>query len=146
MKYYLDTEFNGFNGELISLALVREDGESLYLVNENINDMAFHPWVRDNVLPVINDSPCLPIMGTLKTFPYYLANFFKGDANPVIITDWPDDIKYMCQSVITKPGEMVAIPQLSFHMVRVDAYPTNLEGAIQHNAMWDAMALRDLLN
>jgi hypothetical protein len=27
----------------------------------------------------------------------------------------------------------------------VDAYPTTLDGAIQHNAWWDAMALRHLL-
>ena len=32
MRYFLDTEFNGFGGELLSLALVREDGASIYLL------------------------------------------------------------------------------------------------------------------
>lgn len=40
---------------------------------------------------------------------------------------------------------MVAIPHLTFEVIRVDAYPTTLEGAVQHNAWWDAMALRHLL-
>lgn len=34
MKYYLDCEFDGYRGSLLSLALVREDGESLYLIND----------------------------------------------------------------------------------------------------------------
>ena len=40
---------------------------------------------------------------------------------------------------------MVNIPHLSFEVHRVDAYPTALPGAVQHNAWWDAMALRHLL-
>ncbi len=32
-----------------------------------------------------------------------------------------------------------------FEMHRVDAYPTMLPGAVQHNAYWDAMALRHKL-
>ena len=31
MRYFLDTEFNGFGGALLSLALVPDDGEELYL-------------------------------------------------------------------------------------------------------------------
>src|SRR5689334_943285 len=31
MRYFLDTEYNGTGGELMSLALVPEDGEELYL-------------------------------------------------------------------------------------------------------------------
>jgi hypothetical protein len=45
-----------------------------------------------------------------------------------------------------KPGMMINIPRLSFEMFREDAYPTTLEGAVQHNAWWDAMALRELLS
>ena len=145
MKYYLDTEFNGFGGDLISLALVREDGEHLYVVNDMVYDMDLDPWVRDNILPILNSSPTAPILSSLKGLPYHIASFLKDDPNPVIITDWPDDIKYMCQAVITAPGEMCNIPQLTFHMVRVNAYPTNLKDAVQHNALWDAMALKDLL-
>jgi len=77
-----------------------------------------------------------------------IQKFLSGDDRPIIVTDWPDDIKYFCQAIITGPGMMINIPRLSFEMVRVDAYPSVLEkyGAVQHNAYWDAMALRVLFN
>jgi hypothetical protein len=27
----------------------------------------------------------------------------------------------------------------------IDVYPTSVEGAVQHNALWDALAIRQLL-
>lgn len=149
MRYYLDCEFNGMGGELLSLALVREDGRPLYLVNELYDADALDPWVKANVMPLmyapvhLNDAE---MAGTkLSAFAGYLHAYLKGDPDPVIITDWPDDIKYFCQCVIVGPGQMLDIPSLKFEMHRVDAYPTTLPGAIQHNAYWDAMALRHKL-
>lgn len=37
------------------------------------------------------------------------------------------------------------MPPLRFEVSNLDAYPTDLPGAVQHNAWWDAMALRHLL-
>ena len=37
-------------------------------------------------------------------------------------------------------------PGFSASCVRVDAYPTDLPGAVRHNAWWDAMALKHLLS
>ena len=34
MRYFLDTEFNGFAGALLSIALVPEEGEEFYAVLE----------------------------------------------------------------------------------------------------------------
>ena len=147
MRYYLDTEFNGFGGELISLALVREDGKSLYLVYP-VPMERYDFWVQKNVVPILWDIPS-PLPGMAYKFvsekegAFKIQTFLHGDPNPVIVTDWPDDISYFCQAIITGPGSMINIPQLSFDMVRVDAYPTTLEGAVQHNAWWDAMALRE---
>lgn len=150
MRYFLDTEFNGFGGELISLALVREDGDSLYLVYPEPFDR-YDLWVQKNVMPILWSIPS-PLPGMAhklnlrKDGGALIQEFLHNDPNPLIITDWPDDIKYFCQELITGPGTMINIPQLSFQMVRVDAYPTTLEGAVQHNAWWDAMALREKLN
>ena len=55
MDYYLDTEFNGFGRQLLSTALVREDGESLYAVLPPPAEP--DPWVAANVLPLILDVP-----------------------------------------------------------------------------------------
>lgn len=149
MRYFLDTEFNGHGGELISLALVRDDLHSLYFtINEGRQGKTYIPWVRSNVIPVLNSVPPLlgfSVRGNHATLATTIADYLKDDSDPLIVTDWPDDIRYFCGAVITAPGEMVNIPRLKFEMVRVDSYPTRLADAVQHNAWWDALALRQKL-
>jgi hypothetical protein len=48
MNYFLGTEFNGFGGALISLALVREDGAEFYAATACANPRS---WVKENVIP-----------------------------------------------------------------------------------------------
>lgn len=147
MKYFLDTEFNEFGGELISLALVREDGESIYLVYPELPE--YGEWVEEHVVPFIWSIPS-PLPGMAYKLESHeegarrIAAFFGDDPQPVIVTDWPDDIKYFCQAIMVGPGMMVGLDNIVFHMVRCDAYPTTLEDAVQHNAWWDAKALREL--
>lgn len=147
MRYYLDTEFNGFGGELLSLALVREDNYSLYIIYEF--NGTYEPWVKENVVPIMYAAPGIPRLWFKEIDRLTGANairaFLQDDKTPHIISDWPDDIRYFCQSIITGPGVMVSIPQLDFSIRRVDAYPTTLENAVQHNALWDAYALKTLL-
>lgn len=142
MKYYLDCEFNGYEGALISMALVREDDQYLYVIlprPANITD-----WVRENVMPILEAVPAGAKMKKLmhSQLGKAIEDFLKDDESPVIITDWPDDIAYFCENILTGPGTMINIPRLSFRMHRVDAYPSNIVGAVQHNALWDAFALR----
>ena len=142
MRYYLDTEFDGFGGQLLRLAIVAEDDRSLYLINRDGSPES--EWVLENVWSpdVLFKVPTRYTYTNLERFPFYIAEFLDGDPDPIIVTDWPDDISYFCRSVITGPGQMAQIPSLKFEMHRVDAYPTTLEGAVQHNAWWDAMALQ----
>ena len=143
MIYFLDTEFNGFGGELMSLGLVRQDGESLYLVYTRPVNM--EDWVEKNVEPILYS---VPEGATVHDVSWaegsqMIADFLRNDRDITIITDWPDDIRYFCQAIITGPGMMVNLDNIAFRMVRVDAYPTKLEGAVQHNALWDAMSLKE---
>lgn len=143
MNYFLDTEFNEFGGDLISLALVREDGgKELYVAT---GCGAPGAWVAANVIPIVFCEGAIPVMVNARNIGWEIARFLEGDEYPVIVADWPDDIRYFCGALITKPGEMVGIPRLQFNLVRADAYPTTLEGAVQHNALWDARALRHML-
>ncbi len=143
MNYTIDTEFDGFGGDLISLALVREDNESLYLVYK---ETATDPWVQQNVIPILWSIPS-PLPGMAFKVDDQLdgarriRHFLALDPKPHIISDWPDDISYFCKSIITSPGYMIDIPRFSAEVIRIDAYPTNLKGAVQHNAWWDAKAL-----
>jgi len=144
VKYYLDCEFNGYLGELLSLALVCENGRELYLFNIDRLENTIG-WVKENVLPVVTARGAEPLCSTLDQIGPRLEEFFEGDENPHIVVDWPDDIKYLCEVLITGPGEMVGVPRMTFELVRVDAYPTDLPGAVQHNALWDARALKSRL-
>lgn len=142
MKYYLDTEFNSYGGSLISLALAREDNTVFYALLPK----PLHPmdWIKDNVMPILESVPRSQYVH--RVFPtglqLALERFFDGDENPEIIVDWPDDIKYLSEALMTGPGTMIKIPRLTFRMHRIDAYPTNVVDAIQHNAYWDALALK----
>lgn len=141
MRYFLDTEFNGYRGELISLALVGDDGRELYLVTHRLPTVIV-PWVQDNVISVLFAEGTSPVSWRPSLFGIQIAEFLRGDPLPCVVADWPDDIRYLCECIITGPGEMVDIPALRCDVERVDAYPTDLPGAVQHNALWDARALR----
>lgn len=52
MKVFFDTEFieDGRTIDLISIGLVREDGDELYLISNEFDESRACPWVRENVL------------------------------------------------------------------------------------------------
>jgi hypothetical protein len=142
LRYYLDTEFNGFGGALISLALVREDGESLYLIYAAEETLI--PWVRRNVMPRLDSVPPGVIAQHVdqSSGARAIAAFLAADPEPRVIADWPDDVRLFCQAVILRPGVTVVTDRLSFDILRVEPYPTDMDGVVEHNAWWDAMALR----
>jgi len=63
LKYFLDTEFiervqDGLSTVcLLSLAIVCEDGRSLYRVNEDADHSRACDWVKANVLPKLYSAP-----------------------------------------------------------------------------------------
>ncbi len=54
-EVFIDCEFNSFKGALISMALVAMDGRELYC-QVPIPRHSIHPWVAENVVPVIGVS------------------------------------------------------------------------------------------
>ena len=54
MNFYLDCEFNGFRGKLISMALVGADGYEWYQVLPCVNSSK---WVKEHVIPVLDKKP-----------------------------------------------------------------------------------------
>lgn len=141
--FYIDCEFDGHDGPLLSIAMVREDGYGMHV---QVIEEAKDPWVIANVLPIMNahkaDVSCI-------AGPHFVGSFlrrFIGDCKaPTIIADSPVDIGRFCRAISTGTDGGWAsadFPQMSFVVLNVDCYPTSLEGAVQHNAWWDAMALR----
>lgn len=143
MRYYLDTEFDGHGGPLLSLALVEEAGISLYV---RTTARAKDPWVIENVEPLMyehgahltaNDVPVNWVGDNVRSF-------LRNDPAPIIIADSPVDIGRFCTVLSTgRDGGWASFDgSITFEVHDVACYPTPLEGAVQHNAWWDAMALR----
>lgn len=146
MKYYLDCEFDGHNGPLLSLALVREDGHSIHIETTAI---AQDPWVVANVVPLMseNDATTHPLVQPNQVGAQ-LRQFIAEDDGATIIADSPVDISRFCQALMTGADGGYCPntwDRLNFEVHDVDCYPTALVGAVQHNAWWDAMALRHKL-
>jgi hypothetical protein len=143
MKFYLDCEFDGWMGPLISLALVSEYGNEFYWFDRPKRDYIRDEWVGDNVLPILEcEGAKATWAGDLaEGLEHFLAQA-AAQTNAHIIVDWPDDVAYFCRAMITGPGTRINTPPLTFEVTRFDAYPSALPGAVQHNALWDARALQ----
>ena len=143
MRYFLDTEYNGWGGILLSLALVSEHGEELYLTLAW--DETLEPWVERNVVPYLDMvpepliSPRLSRADAART----VAHFLAGDGEPLIVADWPEDIAQISALLVTGPGAMVEVPPITFRIVELSGFSTAANSKVPHNALHDARALRD---
>lgn len=132
---YLDTEFNGFGGALMSMALVPEDPSLPEFYRELELHGQLHPWVKENVVPHLIMVPC-----THHEFQQALAEYLWRMGDCTIIADWPDDIKYFCDSLITGPGMCINM----LHNIRFELdFGIQYESLVPHNALHDARAIRD---
>ena len=146
MRYFLDTEYNGWGGALLSLALVPEDhGEELYLTLETDGDL--DAWVERHVVPYLDSvpdslrSPRMSRADAARTVAHYLA----GDADPLIVADWPEDIAQLSALLVTGPGVMAEVPRLRLEFAALTGFSTAANSKVPHNALHDARALRDHL-
>lgn len=132
MKLYIDGEWNSFGGELISMALVDEEGFNFYEVLGYDNP---DPWVAEHVIPILDKEPISKI-----EFQIRLQDFLNQYESIHIIADWPEDLMWFCKMLITGPGIRLATPPLSMEVLRVDSVSLR-----PHNALSDAFGLRDHL-
>ena len=145
MRYFLDTEFNGFGGELMSLALVPEYGDQEYYAVIP-TEAPYHPWVEKHVVPYLASVPPtlynrLDRVAAAHDVAAYLAN----DPNVTIIADWPEDIALFCRLLLVSETEIADVKQMRFEFRRTPGFSTARNSRVPHNALHDARALRDHL-
>lgn len=143
MRYFLDTEYDGFGGRLISLALVPDDGsEELYLV---IDGEVADAWVERNVIPFLDHVPDALRSPRLSRAAAAgaLAHWLSSDPAPEILADWPEDLAQLAMLLVTGPGKMLNVPPLTLRLVPLGGWSTAANSAVPHNALHDARALRD---
>ena len=132
MKLFLDCEFTNFQGHLISMALVAENGDEFYEV-VNFSYIDCHPWVLQNVTPILNKEP-IPY----EDFQRKLSTFLRKFDSIEVIADWPEDFYHFTMALLTGPGMMIDVPNMSMHLERrLNYLSTN-----PHNALNDAQAIK----
>ncbi|CAN5137558.1 hypothetical protein BH09PSE3_BH09PSE3_15460 [soil metagenome] len=136
MRFFLDTEFNGFGGKLISIALVPED-ENAAPFYEAIVCHHPTPWVATNILPHLRIKP-ISLTEMTRRFAKYLVN----DPEPLLVADWPEDIAHAALLLIVGPGAMCPVRSLRFDLVDPELISTGTVSVAHHNALSDAVALR----
>ncbi|HEX7853176.1 MAG TPA: hypothetical protein VF503_05720 [Sphingobium sp.] len=142
MQYFLDTEFNGFGGELISLALVPQYGDQEFYTSLPLPDKV-HSWVERNVIPYLRHVPVgVDHEMSREEAAAHIANYLEGDRDPVIVADWPEDIAQFCMLLLTGPGEIAPVGAMRFELMRTPGFSTAANSAVPHNALHDARALR----
>lgn len=131
-RIFVDCEFNGFGGELISMALVSDEGDEWYHVRSE--PRVWNEWVFENVFPVLYSEPVGP-----EAFRESALAFLRGFENPTICADWYTDLVHFFSLFAGKDHtESVGYP-CKAELVLIENY----NSAIPHNALSDARAIRD---
>jgi hypothetical protein len=143
VRYFLDTEYNGLGGALLSLALVPDDGDELYLTLQSSGPLV--DWVERHVAPYLDSVPeqlSCPRL-TRADAAKEVERYLRHDKEPLIFSDWPEDVAQFCNLIVTGPGDMVELRDLTFHIVPMSNFSTAANSKVPHNALHDARALRD---
>ena len=137
MKFFMDTEFNGFGGKLMSMAIVPQDvNVPEFYCEIEVKDQ-LDPWVQVHVAPHMFQAP-VPYSEFQFALSRYLLNIEQDEI--IIVADWPDDIRYFCEALIAGPGERITIP----HNIKFELdLDIKYNSKVPHNALHDAIAIRD---
>jgi hypothetical protein len=148
MKWFLDTEFHedGRVIDLISIALVCEDGREYYAVSSDFNPDDCSDWVKSNVLPY------LPPRATWKT-----RAEIASEIEALVLSDefrpefWAYFADYDWVALCQLYGRMIDLPKgfpfycndLKQEMARLQ-FPKPPGPANEHDALVDARWNRNL--
>lgn len=156
MMLFLDTEFTGLdqgNPSLISLALVKEDGDFFYAELPPAGYLhRADPWVRENVLPLLWGGSYRMAPGELSAKLVAWIEAIASDAT--IVTDSPEyDFEMMLKPLLDPWPVGLARQALRFDSYAMGRDQQELLSKImreyhgaerpEHHALYDAFALRE---
>jgi hypothetical protein len=135
MRIAVDCEFNGFGGQLISMALVAEDGREWYA--ELPEPRIWNEWCFDNVFPHLELKPI-----ERGEFRQQFRAFLEQFDDITIVADWYTDLVHFFDTFAGKdhtesfhiPCHAVLLPDMEFQ-----------PSATPHNALADARAIMETL-
>lgn len=134
-RLFLDCEFDGWGGRLISLALAQGgEGDARPAFYGVVDGPAPQdPWVQEHVMPVLGRAP-----ESLASFQTRLWRYLSRFDSVHIIADYPDDFAYFCRALVTGPGVVLQLPPLTMEL---DQRRNSQASRVPHNALCDAWAI-----
>lgn len=151
MKVFFDTEFTslGSDPRLLSVGLVSEDGQKLYLeLTDGWTDANCSPWVRQHVLPMLGKGEQLTRREAGRRIGDWLATF---TVQPTVLgdTDWDTTLLTHLLEEGRLTGTNCKIELLAFQSrEQAKAFEVakqhyfELQEATPHHALTDAYAFR----
>ena len=130
--FYLDTEFNGHGGELISMALLRNSWDGWYGVTKITSD--YDPWVAENVVPKLGQVPL-----EHDVFRASFVDWISKFTNPEIICDCHVDAMHFSQMFSGK--DYASSLDFPYRITVLKTPPGHPVSKNPHNAVDDAFAL-----
>lgn len=134
MRYFLDCEFNGFDGPVISIALVPEV-EGLPEYYAVLPCHRPQRWVAEHVMPQLDAQP-----QSRADVVASLTAYLLPDPAPMLVADWPEDIAHAA-ALLAFRGRRT-LPHVRFDLLNLPGFDTAGASARPHNALEDARALR----
>lgn len=131
-KLFIDCEFNGFGGELISMGIVDCHGNEFY---EVLHVILPREWVKTNIIPVLKKEPIF-FTKFQEKLQEFLCIYPKGFC---LIAAWPEDIKHFNACLTYGDGRRMIFP--NFEM-RIDFSLNSINSKLIHNALDDAHAIK----
>lgn len=131
-RIFVDCEFNGFGGELISMAFVTEEGDMWYGVLPE--PKVWEKWVYENVYPVLHADPI-----SKEDFRASAIGWLRKYDNPTICADWYTDLVHFFSLFSGADHSQSIGYACKAELILVDNY----QSQIPHNALSDARAIRD---
>jgi hypothetical protein len=138
MKFFIDCEFDGFKGELISFAMVPQVEGLAPEIYAIFKDCAQDDWVAKNVIPVLHHCSAPFVYVDKKVVANRIAEIFSMFEHITVIADWPTDIKHFCDLIEVGGGECPAMQNITFYL---HWGITSKESSVPHNALLDAKAI-----
>jgi hypothetical protein len=136
---YLDTEFNGHGGELISLGMVSPCGRIWYAAKcLDTDGGVYDPWVQEHVIPVLGTRLLLP-----GIFKKAFLDFIEEFDNPTIICDWHADAAHFL-SLLEGPDYGSSLDYAcNITILKTPPAPKGPVSRTPHNALADAVGLME---
>lgn len=133
MNFFVDCEFEESTNQLISLAIISEDGKHEFYEALEYGTLE-DKWVEDNIIPLLKTEPL-----TLEDFQNKLEKFCSKFAGMHIIVNHPNDVIFFNIALRKEQGDWIKIQPLTFE---IDDDLSSRGATVLHNALSDTRAMR----